>query len=347
MLPRHPSKWLLVSVSAIAAVSVLVGSAEAQKKTPRKMYLGRANDEGELASPSRVTAFGVSDFPQATLPKMPADHHNDASFARALEPGHDDPPEISLLDTSHTLKRWRSSARTKKLSSSFDSLSVQLRGNNAYVTTQAESMPPNWYYAQYGQAVGTASVYCANGDHATMRLSPVRSEQVSAASGGLELAVRDYWLDSYNCELTLDRLSKVHAKEIATAAGKPVMWAFRSAVDELTVMFPWTTGVTVDTSVGQAELSVGALYQLRMPIRPGATSSMLVGFSDYSMFNAWQASIGQKLGLQVADLQHVTIGVDIVQSVSDAAPSITVRVNGDKEPTPPDSSSSAAPPVPR
>jgi hypothetical protein len=349
MLRRRASGLVLGAIASVVSIALLAGVAEAQKKKSRSKLGQLLDDEGSTRPSTRVFTATPSDFPRGSLPKMPVDDGRDPLFVKASQPGHDDPAEISLRDAPNQngLKKWRAAVRKNGTPPQNEGLSVNLTGKDAFVTNSATALPPYWYYAQYGQ-VTPLTLYCANTPPTYRRVVPVRSEQGSIrANSALDITVRDYLFDPYTCELNPASSTQLQAKQVVSIAGKPLIWGFRSADAELTLIFPWTSSLSVDSTVGNPELAVGMMYQLRLPLRAGTTSSVLLAFATDQTHNAWKQVVDKSLQIDDGELADVTVGIDVVQAVSDASPSITVRVTGEKEASPAGAGSAAGTATPR
>lgn len=354
MFGRRTSTKVFAALSGVVAIAVVVsgvGVAEAQKKSKgSRSKLGvLLDDEASVRLQTRVYTVSPADFPRGSLPKMPVDDGRDAAFTKPTQPGKDDPAEIAVHDATNSngLKKWRTVVRKNGAPPTSETLTVNLSGKSAFVTNSATALPPYWYYAQYGQ-VTPLTLYCANAGAPYRRVVPVRSEQGAiTANSALDIVVRDYLFDPYTCELNPETTSKVQAKNLVAINGKPLIWAFRSTDSELTFVFPWTSSLSVDSPIGNPELSVGMMYQLRIPLRAGMSSSLALAFTSDQLHNAWNQIVDKSFQIDDTERENVTIGIDVVQTVRDASPSITVRVTGEKEPEPAGSGSADVPVKPR
>jgi hypothetical protein len=142
--------------------------------------------------------------------------------------------------------------------------------------------------------------------------------------GELTLDIDDGWFDSLNCSLSIERRTTLHPMPVRTDSGPPLAFALRSE-GGLTLLFAPGTNIAADAS-GELKQGNGALRRVTVPLERGGAASVLASVSATKLVEWRLQAMGREIPQKASagDIA-ITVGVDAVQTVSDAEPSITVR----------------------
>lgn len=142
--------------------------------------------------------------------------------------------------------------------------------------------------------------------------------------GELTLDIDDGWFDPSNCSLSIERRTTLHPVVVQADHGLPLAFALRSDA-ALTLFFTPSTNVAADAS-GELGQGNGALRRVTVPLERGGSASVLASVSAVRLAEWRLRAMGQEVPQRGSSGDvALTLGLDAVQTVRDAAPSITVR----------------------
>lgn len=185
---------------------------------------------------------------------------------------------------------------------------------------------------QYNQYRGNQfSVNCSNdpsyGNY--YRAMAIRWERVTTKpDGSAALEVSDGWFDGRSCKVFTEQRASIPLKPIVLHEGTPIVFAHRDT-DGMTVYFPPNARVATDAGTSPTPMTVyGALWRVSVPIRKGSATSVLAEMNPNEVAT-WvqqlQGKVPEPRKANYTTPRMMQIGIDVLQTVRDPAPSILLR----------------------
>jgi hypothetical protein len=204
---------------------------------------------------------------------------------------------------------------------------ARFKANREPLEVHIESAEPGeggGYFVRDGSVPAPASKVAASctKDATVMRL---RWEHAHMSENGeLTLDIDDGWFDPLNCSLSIERRTTLHPVAVHADRGLPLAFALRSE-KSVTLLFAPGTNVAADAS-GELAQGNGALRRVTVPLERGGAASVLANVSATRLAEWRLRAMGREIPQSgSAGDVALTLGVDAVQTVSDAEPSVTVR----------------------
>jgi hypothetical protein len=297
-----------------ALVVVVLSAAEASADRPQK----KARD----ARPTtRIVSASFADLPREDLPAM----LDDAKAPAEVKQGQPDLADLKLLAATPSDQGKVKKRKTERRSPSDTSegFSVKLELTSGLISARRKNNG-------YGQTSRLWTTCGVSRSGYNSRPFAIRWEVAKVSKTALELSVSDGWYDPHTCEISEVRRTVLHPRVIATVNDAPAVWALRSTQEEITVLLPWTSLMSVDGGVTAPKIDVGLLTRVSLPAKRGTAGSLAASYANDYSFRQWNQAVATGgLAGATAALQTASLAVDVVQTVSDATPSITVRVSGE------------------
>jgi hypothetical protein len=164
-------------------------------------------------------------------------------------------------------------------------------------------------------------------------LSAVRWETLQVApDGSAKLQIQDLWFDSESCSVSSGSKTEVSFKAVAWDGAKP--WLFAMKDDKsVTFLMPRANDVSADAMVGPATTVRGGFTRVTLPIGRWGSSSLVANLATLELKLPTTVPVASTK-TQAAALpptessdQPVEVAVEIVQTMSEKAPTLLVRRN--------------------
>ena len=162
--------------------------------------------------------------------------------------------------------------------------------------------------------------------------SPVRWETLTISDdGNAKLEIKDLWFDAESCAVGIGSTSEVVFKAIAWDGAKPWLFAMRDE-KSVTFLMPRTNDVSADSMVGSASTVRGGFTRVTLPIGRWGSSSLVANLATLELKapppppkpNAKGQAVEASAEPGTSD-QPVEIAVELVQTMSEKAPTLLVR----------------------
>ena len=143
---------------------------------------------------------------------------------------------------------------------------------------------------------------------------PMRWEALATTEGGdARLSVHDLWFDAKACAVGPGPVATIPLKAIAWEGGKPWLYAMRSR-GSVTLVMPRANEVSSESMVGVPVSMRGAFTRISMPLGRWGSGWIV----------AQLESLAEKRAGESAD-RPVEVGIELVQTMSEKAPTLLVR----------------------
>jgi hypothetical protein len=169
-------------------------------------------------------------------------------------------------------------------------------------------------------------------------LSPVRWESLTIApDGSAKLQIRDLWFDSETCSLSQGSTSEVTFKPIAWDGAKPWLFAIKDE-KSVTFLMPRANDVSADAMVGAATTVRGGFTRVTLPVGRWGSSSLVANLSTLELkpppppvappkSSSKKQAVVEAPPVEESTDQPVEVAVELVQTMSEKAPTLLVRRN--------------------
>jgi hypothetical protein len=135
----------------------------------------------------------------------------------------------------------------------------------------------------------------------------------TTAEGNATLAVRDLWFDAKTCAVGPGFEASVPLQAIAWDGGKPWLYAMRSHAG-ITLVMPRVSELRSDSMVGVPVSVRGDFTRITLPVGRWGSGSIVAQLESLASGDAEHR----------AD-QPVEVGIELVQTMSEKAPTLLVR----------------------
>jgi hypothetical protein len=253
--------------------------------------------------PAHVTPLDLAAIPEQEIPAP-----LDPSLAPARVPQDAPAAALRLANvTRFQLARFRANR---------DSLDVQIESAQGGIGAGA--------FTRAGSTI-TPATKLSTSCRKDAAVQGLRWEQAHLSDKGeLTIDIDDGWFDPQNCTLSIERRTTLHPVSVPIEPALPFAFALRSDAG-LTLFFVPGTNLAADGS-GELRQGNGALMRVTVPLRRGAAASVLASASATRLAGWRLQAMGREVpsSASAGDVA-ITLGVDALQTVSDAQPSVLVR----------------------
>lgn len=305
--------WFRGLSTATLAVIVFSAADSSAERAPKKARIAKPT--------ARIVSASFADLPREELPPALDDNKAPAE----VKQGQPDLADIKLLAATPSDQGKVKKRRTERRppSDSSEGFSVKLEVNSGLVSARRTN-------SGYGQTNRLWTICGVSRSGYNSRPFAIRWEVAKLGKTSLELTVSDGWYDPHTCEISEVRRTVLHPRTIATVSEAPAVWALRSSAEEITLLLPWTSLMSVDGGVTTPKIDIGLLTRVSLPAKRGTAGSLAASYANDHSFRLWNQSVaGGALAGATSALQTASLAIDVVQTVSDTTPSITVRVSGE------------------
>lgn len=268
---------------------------------------------------STVTPLQFADLPRASLPPLLDNNKK----PRALPSDAPELPDLKLIPNNPAdYTRWKTGKADSWLYAR-----LELQGGRGLLNF-VQNMG-------YQNSSNTLSVSCTNAPNAAyyQQAQALRWERfILDANDNPSLEVNDGWFDPRTCKPHLEKRTSIQLKTVLQRDGKPLAFASRSE-DEMTLYFPPETSIAADNGAAIAGsvplVTRGALWRVTIPVRKGLATGALAEIRS-NQIPTWLAQARGKVPeapKAYEPYRAQQVGVDVIQTVSDAAPTILLRAN--------------------
>jgi hypothetical protein len=270
------------------------------------------------AQPPVIIGIDFDTIPRAALPAMPAEA--DAAQASAVgDPVHG--VRIKKVENPFGMKKLSASVRAKlgkveivEVAPSEPAIAAMYFPQADGTDFEGESLP---------------RVNC----HRDESPSNVRWETVNVgADGTAHLTIRDLRFDPHGCKLGAVATSDVAFKPIAYDGAKPWLFAVRDD-KSVTFLMARSNDVTADAMVGSPVTVRGAFTRVTLPVGRWGSSSFVANLASLELkapavpdpARRRQGKASEEVGTPETSDQPIEIAVELVQTMSEPAPTLLVR----------------------
>ena len=282
-----------------------------------------AAEEEPRPETTKVVVVEVSDLPEGEIPVPPAE-----TDAPTGVPAWTQPATISVTAAGEVQRKRRRGKPT-----------VHVSKKSALAIQHAERVEKVKLVAIAPAAPSRDALYTPSADateleaQSTQKLScgeresvlPMRWEALATTeSGDARLSVHDLWFDAKTCAVGPGPETTLPLKAIAWENGKPWLFAMRGRAG-VTLVMPRVNEVSSESMVGAPVSMRGDFTRITMPVGRWGSGSIV----------AQLESLGAGDADGHASEQPVEVGIELVQTMSEKAPTLLVRTRH-ANPTPTD-----------
>jgi hypothetical protein len=158
----------------------------------------------------------------------------------------------------------------------------------------------------------------------------VRWETLTVSTdGAAKLEVRDMWFDARSCAIGSGPTTTSILRAIAWDEGKPWLFALRDE-KSVTLVMPRSNDVSAEAMVGSPITVRGGFTRVTLPLGRWGSSSIVANLPTLSLDvppqpNAHQPNAKKLADSDDGDRQPVEVAVELVQTMSEASPTLLVR----------------------
>ncbi|MFO0660986.1 MAG: hypothetical protein U0165_14315 [Polyangiaceae bacterium] len=297
----------LVTTAMVLSISVASADKPTKKKSP--------------SVSSRVVSTSFADLPRADIPPM----LEDAKAPREIKAGQPSSSDVVITAGSPTDQSKIKKAQSDRSPGADYSagFSVKLSVSSGVISAHRNGQGYNASSMLWTMCGVGRSVYNA-------RPIAVRWETAKVTKGSLELTITDAWYDPHSCIVSEVKNTVLHPKVMATVNDTSAVWALRSGAEEITVLMPWSSLTSVDGGTSSPKVEVGLLTRVVLPAKRGSSAAVAVSYANDYSFRQWSTVVASGgLASVTSAIQAASLSIDVVQTISDPAPSITTRVQGE------------------
>jgi hypothetical protein len=267
--------------------------------------------DGEPEAPStEVIAVDVDTLPVGQLPALPLEA--DAPSAAAV---WSDAETITVTAAGETSRpRRKPFVSVSKKSIAPPSMTAK-RAEKVKIVSIAPTSPSlDALYtpsADVSDVEGQPVQKMSCGDRESVL--PMRWEAFATTENGARLSVRDLWFYAKACAVGPGPATIIPLKAIAWDGGKPWLYAMRSA-GSVTLVMPRANEVNTESMVGVPVSMRGAFTRISMPLGRWGSGSIVAQLDSLA---------SEPTG--AGDGRSVEVGIELVQTMSEKAPTLLVR----------------------
>ena len=291
-------------MKARGAPAVLTGLALVLAAAP-----SAAHDEPQ-AETTQVTVVDVAALPKGELPPWPAEKD-----APTGVPAWTQPATITVTAAGELPRPGRHVKPGQRVSKKSSITSSKRSGAVKLVAIAPTSPSLDALYAPSSDATELEA-------QATQKLScgeresvlPMRWEALATtAEGNATLAVRDLWFDAKTCAVGPGFEASIPLQAIAWDGGKPWLYAMRSHAG-VTLVMPRVSELSSESMVGIPVSVRGDFTRITLPVGRWGSGSIVAQLESLAGGDADDRTD-----------QPVEVGIELVQTMSEKAPTLLVR----------------------
>jgi hypothetical protein len=276
-----------------------------------------AADDAPPADTTRIVVVDVDTLPKGELPSLPAE--NDAPTG---VPAWTQPATITVTPVGEMPRPQRQGKPILHPAKTPSTLSH--RAEKVKIVSIAPTSPSlDAIYAPSNDATeleAQASQKMSCGERESVL--PMRWEAlVTGADGSARLEVHDLWFDAKSCAVGPGPTATVSLQAIAWEAGRPWLYAMRSRAG-VTLVMPRVGEISSESMVGTPVSVRGDFTRITMPVGRWGSGSIVAQLESLT---------GHDTGDGVD--RSVEVGIELVQTMSEKAPTLLVRTRQARVPT--------------
>ena len=272
-----------------------------------------AADDEPRPETTKVVVVEVSDLPQGEIPAPPPE-----SDAPTGVPAWTQPATIAVTSAGEMQRSRRRKPSMRVSKKSIIAVKQAEKAESVKLVSIAPTAPSiDALYAPSAEATeveGQSAQKLSCGDRESVL--PMRWEALTTtASGDARLAVHDLWFDAKTCAVGPGPETTLPLKAIAWGEnGKPWLFAMRGQAG-VTLIMPRVSEVSSESMVGAPVSMRGDFTRITMPVGRWGSGSIV----------AQLESLGAADADDRASEQPVEVGIELVQTMSEKAPTLLVR----------------------
>jgi hypothetical protein len=282
------------------------------------------------ATETRVVVVDVDALPEGELPPVPTDKDAPVGVAAWMQPAS---VTVKFLADEPTIRRkGRQIIHRQKPSAKNAKKKTPSRTRLVELAPTAPSIDA--IYAPSADATeleasSTQKMSCS--DQASVTLLRWETLAADSSDGNARLEVRDLWFDAKTCAVGPGPIATIRLKAIAWEDGKPWLYAMRSHAG-VTLVMPHVNEISSEAMVATPVSVRGDFTRVTMPIGRWGSGSIVAQLDSLSSGPAGDGAS-----------RPVEVGIELVQTMSEKAPTLLVRTRRAAPETPEGASAQRGP----
>lgn len=301
---------------ALGAATCLASPAALAKDSPPMVHRDPALPPAQQTSPAtrRVFAVAIEELPKESIPAFPV------GDAPSQLPAASETTGLHLVNTAgKPVPRAKLASVGKS-----DGLRFAGRGDEKVAVFMGAGSNMRGPFENLSVPI----VRCGE----EQGIVPIRWERLSLDEHrAATLEIDDGWFDKKTCQFAPTAHAAVHPKVLASRANVPVLLGMRSD-DALTFFLPPDARALAEASFGHVTVVRSLGWRFTLPFGRGGSAALVTPIAPGSL-QTWLAGMMPSAafvgGSKVPS--EFVLGVDVVESVSEARPTVLVRMENLRE----------------